>query len=260
MEEYNGCSVPQYTRYPSDRHLMHGCWKGIAGSRVILQIMLEYNMVEVECPLCAKTVDLGSDSTGAYECPYCNEDFEYFSSVFPPMGKYDSPSPRKNHRQIISEIESGDLTPDFVIHESTMISPWYERIIGLLVSILFIPIIVGLVWIYNILENGITTQRTLFKTVFISELDLVLSYKTNNGETVDLKYFVIGNNTRIEYETAYSDGSVGGGANVTIITPGGRRERAFDWDTRIGKPMWGIGNRSYWKEFAQYRNIQYIKN
>ena len=38
-------------------------------------------MVEVECPLCSKTVDLGSDSTGTYECPYCEGDFEYESST-----------------------------------------------------------------------------------------------------------------------------------------------------------------------------------
>ena len=167
------------------------------------------------------------------------------------MGKYDSSPPRKNHRQIISEIESGDLTPDFVIHESTLIIPWYERIIGLLVSILFIPLIVGLFWInHYYIQNGITTQRNLYKTVFISEFDLVLSYKIINGETVDLRYFVIGNNTKIEHKSTYSDGSVGGGARVTI---GGGL--AFAWDTyEAGK------NRSYWKEFAQYRNLQYIKN
>ena len=34
-------------------------------------------MVEVECPLCTETVDLGSDTPGAYECPYCNRDFEF---------------------------------------------------------------------------------------------------------------------------------------------------------------------------------------
>jgi hypothetical protein len=51
--------------------------KGIAGSRVILQIISENNMVEVECPLCAESVDLGSDTTGTYECPYCTGDFEY---------------------------------------------------------------------------------------------------------------------------------------------------------------------------------------
>ena len=38
-------------------------------------------MVEVECPSCTKTVDLGSDSKGTYECPYCHEDFEYESSI-----------------------------------------------------------------------------------------------------------------------------------------------------------------------------------
>jgi hypothetical protein len=37
MEKYNGCSVPQYTAYRNDRHLMRGCRKGlgIVGSRVI---------------------------------------------------------------------------------------------------------------------------------------------------------------------------------------------------------------------------------
>ncbi len=43
--------------------------------------MLECNMIEVECPSCTKTVDLGSDSKGTYECPYCHEDFEYESSI-----------------------------------------------------------------------------------------------------------------------------------------------------------------------------------
>ena len=38
-------------------------------------------MVEVECLSCTKTVDLGSDSKGTYECPYCHEDFEYESSI-----------------------------------------------------------------------------------------------------------------------------------------------------------------------------------
>jgi len=51
------------------------------GSRVIPNNALESNMVEVECPLCSKTVDLGSDSTGTYECPYCEGGFEYESST-----------------------------------------------------------------------------------------------------------------------------------------------------------------------------------
>jgi hypothetical protein len=37
MEEYNGCSVPQYTAYPSDMHLTRGC---IAGSPEIENYIL----------------------------------------------------------------------------------------------------------------------------------------------------------------------------------------------------------------------------
>ena len=28
IEEYNGCSVPQYTAYGRDRRITRGCWKG----------------------------------------------------------------------------------------------------------------------------------------------------------------------------------------------------------------------------------------
>ena len=34
-------------------------------------------MVEVECPSCTETVDLGIESSGTYECPYCQNNFEY---------------------------------------------------------------------------------------------------------------------------------------------------------------------------------------
>ena len=62
---------------------MRGCRKGLGsvGSRVIPYKKSELNMVEVECPLCTSTVDLGSNTTGTYECPYCHEDFEYESSL-----------------------------------------------------------------------------------------------------------------------------------------------------------------------------------
>lgn len=72
-----------YEGYRGDSHLMRGCRKGLGsvGSRVIPYKKSELNMVEVECPLCTSTVDLGSNTTGTYECPYCHEDFEYESSL-----------------------------------------------------------------------------------------------------------------------------------------------------------------------------------
>ena len=55
---------------------------GIVGSRIIPSKKSDSNMVEVDCPLCTKTVDLGGDSKGTYECPYCNEDFDYEPEIF----------------------------------------------------------------------------------------------------------------------------------------------------------------------------------
>jgi hypothetical protein len=48
MEEYNGCSVPQYTAYGSDIHLTRGYLKGIAGPIVIPLGHTELGMVEVD--------------------------------------------------------------------------------------------------------------------------------------------------------------------------------------------------------------------
>ena len=73
----------RYRRYRGDRRLKRGCRKGLdtVGSRVIPYKKSEPNMVEVECPQCTSTVDLGSNTTGIYECPHCHEDFEYESSL-----------------------------------------------------------------------------------------------------------------------------------------------------------------------------------
>ena len=32
-------------------------------------------MVEIECPLCAESIDLGMAEEGEYECPYCEDEF-----------------------------------------------------------------------------------------------------------------------------------------------------------------------------------------
>ncbi len=60
-------------------------------------------MVEVECPFCTETIDLGSDSTGAYECPYCNQEFEYESSNF-----WGEQLDKKSGREIEKSLEERD--------------------------------------------------------------------------------------------------------------------------------------------------------
>ena len=39
-------------------------------------------MVEVECPLCAESIDLGMAEEGAYECPYCEDEFYWEPDEF----------------------------------------------------------------------------------------------------------------------------------------------------------------------------------
>ena len=34
-------------------------------------------MVEIECPLCAESIDLGMAEEGEYECPYCEDVFHW---------------------------------------------------------------------------------------------------------------------------------------------------------------------------------------
>ena len=64
-------------------------------------------MVEVLCPLCEKEVDLGVDSSGEYECPYCEGFFEYESES----------TGFENLDQYVKDIEAGMVEPDFVIKD-----------------------------------------------------------------------------------------------------------------------------------------------
>tara|TARA_B100000519_G_scaffold190249_1_gene189573 strand:- start:1169 stop:1822 length:654 start_codon:yes stop_codon:yes gene_type:complete len=39
-------------------------------------------MVEIECPLCTESIDLGMAEEGEYECPYCEDDFYWEPDEF----------------------------------------------------------------------------------------------------------------------------------------------------------------------------------
>ena len=39
-------------------------------------------MVEIECPLCAESIDLGMAEEGEYECPYCEDEFYWEPDEF----------------------------------------------------------------------------------------------------------------------------------------------------------------------------------
>ena len=129
-------------------------------------------MVEVECPSCTETVDLGSDSTGTYECPYCHDDFEYHSET----------DDENRDEQLIYDIEYGDLSPDYVLQERRYLDSVASKIIPTIVAICFIPLFLsGLVLLWFIWKDGAITNHDSM-TVFLKEQNLVLDYDLLNGE------------------------------------------------------------------------------
>ncbi len=48
-------------------------------------------MVEIECPLCAESIDLGMAEEGEYECPYCEDVFHWGNYEFSDMKKLQCP-------------------------------------------------------------------------------------------------------------------------------------------------------------------------
>ena len=140
------------------------------GSSVIPRLKPPPIMVEVECPSCTKTVDLGSDSTGTYECPYCSEDFQY---------EVDKST---RDARLIDEIEYGGLKPDYVLKEIRYLDSMASKIIPTLVAICFIPLLgVGLVMLWFIWSEG-TISNHDHMTVFLKKQNLVLDYDLLNGE------------------------------------------------------------------------------
>ena len=54
--------------------------------RIIPPLFPLRNMVEIECPLCAESIDLGMAEEGEYECPYCEDVFHWEPKLrFQPM-------------------------------------------------------------------------------------------------------------------------------------------------------------------------------
>ena len=59
--------------------------------RIIPPLFPLRNMVEIECPLCAESIDLGMAEEGEYECPYCEDVFHWGNYEFSDMKKLQCP-------------------------------------------------------------------------------------------------------------------------------------------------------------------------
>ena len=67
-------------------------------------------MVEVECPLCTETVDLGVAEEGAYVCPYCEDEFEW------------KPDEKRQVRFIVNENEEDSASLKWMIYFLTALA------------------------------------------------------------------------------------------------------------------------------------------
>ena len=80
-----------------------------AGSRIILSLSPLRNMVEVECPFCAETVELDYEE-GAYVCPYCEDEFEW------------GPDEKRQVRFIVNENEEDSASLKWMIYFLTALT------------------------------------------------------------------------------------------------------------------------------------------
>ena len=192
-------------------------------------------MVEVECPLCNETVDLGSDSPGEYECPYCGGIFEYESQI-----NYDAKS-----KEIVQQIESSQLDPDYLIHRSDWTHEWYWKIINLIIFIPFILLIIGIFLVIQELKGGIVTEKYVYSTVYNSEYDLVIYYETINGRIDSVDWFALTDKTIVQFS------SMGGEYPTNMLH--------MSCESSSGSPYGPVGTLVYseWKDFCEYRGIDF---
>ena len=87
-------------------------------------------MVEIECPYCEKDIDLESDSSGMYECPYCSEIFEHMGSEI-----------SDENLELIDEIQNGLHDPNIIFsqYKSRRDYKWYH----ILLQCILIPAFPG---------------------------------------------------------------------------------------------------------------------
>ncbi len=186
-------------------------------------------MVEVECPSCTETVDLGSDSTGTYECPYWSKDFQY---------EVDTST---RDARLIDEIEYGDLKPDYILKESRYLSSVASKIIPTMVAICFIPLLgIGFIMLWFIWSGG-TISNHDYMTVFLKKQNLVLDYDLLDGEIETSNSFEITEHSVINWRDM---GNAEHGANI------------FYWlnDKSTGESM-DLSNNLYRTEVQEFADF-----
>ena len=191
-------------------------------------------MVEVECPYCEKDIDLGSDTSGMYECPHCSEVFEHMGSEI-----------SDENLELIDEIQNGshDRNIIFSKYKSGRDYKWYH----ILFQCLLIPAIFGIFMLLETYWNIRKSKSSQSLVVYLEDEEAIFQYKILDSKPFSVEKLSIDKKMEISWRhRPGSDGAVRPNMDYyTIISSNDERINFVATD----------GQKCKIKSFAEAKNI-----
>ena len=191
-------------------------------------------MVEVECPYCEKDIDLGSDTSGMYECPHCSEVFEHMGSEI-----------SDENLELIDEIQNGshDRNIIFSKYKSGRDYKWYH----ILFQCLLIPAIFGIFMLLETYWNIRKSKSSQSLVVYLEDEEAIFQYKILDSKPFSVEKLSIDKKMEISWRhRPGSDGAVRPNMDYyTIISSNDERINFLATD----------GQKCKIKSFAEAKNI-----
>ena len=191
-------------------------------------------MVEVECPYCEKDIDLGSDSSGMYECPHCSEVFEHMGSEI-----------SDENLELIDEIQNGshDRNIIFSKYKSGRDYKWYH----ILFQCLLIPAFFGIFMLLETYWNIRKSKSSQSLVVYLEDEESIFQYQILDFKPFSAEKLSIDKKMEISWRhRPGSDGAVRPNMDYyTIISSNDERINFVATD----------GQKCSIKSFAEAKNI-----
>ena len=191
-------------------------------------------MVEVECPYCEKDIDLGSDTSGMYECPHCSEVFEHMGSEI-----------SDENLELIDEIQNGshDRNIIFSKYKSGRDYKWYH----ILFQCLLIPAVFGIFMLLETYWNIRKSKSSQSLVVYLEDEEAIFQYQILDFKPFSVEKLSIDKKMEISWRhRPGSDGAVRPNMDYyTIISSNNERINFVATD----------GQKCNIKSFAEAKNI-----
>ena len=195
-------------------------------------------MVEVECPYCEKDIDLGSDSSGMYECPHCSEVFEHMGSEI-----------SDENLELIDEIQNGLHYRNIIFSEYKSLRDykWYH----ILLQCLLIPLLFGVFMLLDTYWNIRKSKSSQSLVVYLEDEKSIFQYNILHFKPVYVQKLFIDQKMEISWRhRPGSDGAVRPNMDYyTIISSNGEKINFVSSD----------GRKCNIKSFAEAKNITISK-